>query len=215
MWIAGYVVLLILIQLAVGGLVVGAFAGAGLRLAGLTRRQWVRLPETVRQATRAAAVALPAATLLSVGLWLVVRTPPEPGNLSSRLWLSLVLCGLFGGPGAMGCLMVVTAGIVESRGWRRRAARRVDTAGRLMFLSCAAYAATVLGGLALSSPQTRGEWLPGPWSAGLIVLSAIALGLAGFVGLLAGLSRKPRPSGTFAAVLYLASQWALLSAVGV
>jgi hypothetical protein len=49
------------------------------------------------------------------------------------------------------------------------------------------------------------------WSA---VIAMLATGLSGFVGLLAGLSGKPRPSGGFAAVLFLTGLLTAAVAVG-
>ena len=45
----------------------------------------------------------------------------------------------------------------------------------------------------------------------LLIAGGMALGLAGFVGLLAALSRKPRPSGQFAAILYVLALAALFA----
>jgi hypothetical protein len=50
----------------------------------------------------------------------------------------------------------------------------------------------------------------------LAIVSLVMLGLAGLAGLLAGLSRKPRPTGTVAvALFFLASVAVLLLACGV
>ena len=127
------------------------------------------------------------------------------------LWTPLVLGGL----SACGAGLILAAGRVEGQGQRRRASRRVDTAGRLMFLACATYAVVLFGATVLSSADVRAEQLPDLWSPVWLVVSATSMGLAGFIGLLAGLTRKPRPSGTFATLLYGLSQWALMAALGI
>lgn len=202
----GDLALLIAVQLVVGGVVVGVCARSLMQRRGLARRKWVRRAETSRLALRSAAAATPVAALLAATLWFASRAPSLEGP--GGAWVPLLL----GGVSACGCSLILAAGWSEARGRRRRAARRVDTAGRLMFLACAAYAGVLFGATLLATAGARAEFLPAPWSPVLFALAAIGLVLAGFVGLLAGLSRKPRPSGTSAGLLYLFSQWALLAA---
>lgn len=92
-----------------------------------------------------------------------------------------------------GCLLVFAAGRVESRG-RLGAARRMARAGGFV----AALGSALVAALSLAAGGVGGN---APFQAA----SALAALASGFVALLAGLAGKPRPSGAFAALLWLAS----------
>lgn len=90
---------------------------------------------------------------------------------------------------AAGCCLLIRAGSLEKHGRVGPAARLSRRGGGLMAAGCLVQAAA-------------GPFLAAPGSAA--AAAAASLG-AGFVGLLAGLSRKPRPTGTFAVVLFVSS----------
>ena len=115
----------------------------------------------------------------------------------------------------VGCLRILYAGVVEGRG-DLEAARPIARSGG--FLMAGATLATVASGpvvLALL-PEAGKQAILGSTRA----IVAVSVGqsltvLSGFVGLLAGLTGKPRPSGHLAAVIYLIAVGALVSlAVG-
>ncbi len=64
----------------------------------------------------------------------------------------------------------------------------------------------LFAGLVLLPTSTLRRLIDDGWpAAATLTVCTITLGCAGFIGLLAGLTRKPRPSGTIAALLYAAS----------
>ena len=69
--------------------------------------------------------------------------------------------------------------------------------------------ALALAGLGVPSGAARSVSLIASQSS--IACGAVLTLLAGFVGLLGGLSGKPRPAGRFAALLYLSSLIVLLA----
>lgn len=205
----GFLALWIVLQAAAGCALVGVAAALLARRPRLTRRKRVKRAEAARVACRITAVAVPLAALTAGALWMAGVAFPVaavPGGWPASL--------LLGGVGVCGALSILAAGRSEARGRRRRAARRVDLAGRVMFLACAGYAVVLLGATVLTTAASRATLLPAAWSPALLALAATTVGLAGFLGLLAGLSRKPRPTGAFAALCYVASQAVLLAAIG-
>ena len=64
--------------------------------------------------------------------------------------------------------------------------------------------------LALPTPLLRRILEESGPATGILIGAAVAIGVAGFLGLLAGLTAKPRPSGSAAAALYLVALTALL-----
>ncbi len=103
---------------------------------------------------------------------------------------------------ARGCLQVLKAGRLEARG-------DLDASRRL------AYRGGLAAGVA-SVPATLGALslgLAGVPAGALLACGTFGTMLSGFAALLAGLSRKPRPTGQAAAVLLAVAAAALAAAV--
>ncbi len=105
----------------------------------------------------------------------------------------LLVHDLARGMAGVGCFLVLVAGGLERRGELRAARRLARTGGFTSAVGAAVQAASVpfLAWTAASAVPL-----------GASVLAALASGL---VALLAGLAGKPRPSGSFAALLWIAS----------
>jgi hypothetical protein len=105
----------------------------------------------------------------------------------------------------VGCARILLAGRLEARGELERAARAARRGGFLMAGSTLSTVAS-WPALAATLPDALQEAffvtsnLPLPAAAAGMLLTV----LSGFVGLLAGLSGKPRPTGAFAALLLVA-----------
>lgn len=112
----------------------------------------------------------------------------------------------------LGLSRILRAGAIERRGGSEEPRALARGGGRMMAAAALAQplcAAWLVHGLPAAALQTGSV---GSAPRVLWMLAAIVAGLAaGFVGLLAGLSGKPRPSGGFAAALLAASAgaWAL------
>ena len=194
-------------QSALGGALFCALSWVRLRLAPAGRRagaSWTDVARTCRRLILPSALLAIVTTSICFAGW---RTIPrlEP--------ITLVLPGLglvVGGLATAGCFLVLVAGRSERRGRLARARRIVSLGGRGMFLATAAHALLLFAALLrLPSRLIRELMEQAPQGVSLLIGGGIVLGLAGFAGLLAGLSRKPRPSGVFAAVLYVAALAAL------
>ncbi len=107
-----------------------------------------------------------------------------------------------GPPAWVGCFLALQAGRRESRGQLGAARRGIRLGG---FLICGGAAGAVVAALValISYPASSGCPL-------LLTAALVSLGGSGFVALLAALSGKPRPSGTFAVALYLTGAVGLL-----
>jgi len=175
-----------------------------LRLAvsrrGSRRRSHLRAYEAGRLVGAAAPVALTVAAACA-GLAWFSGLPPGSGTSWAVLAPAVLLPGVAATPG---CWLVLCAGRLESRGRLNRARRQVRAGAIAMGWGTAAQALAAVAFALVAPPGRR----VAPLAA------AILLGAAGFVGLLAGLSGKPRPSGQFAALLYVAGRLALGSAPG-
>ena len=126
--------------------------------------------------------------------------------------LQVVQLALYAGAVA-GSMLILTAGARERRG-DLEAARRIARHGGFAMAACTLVAVpTGVAWLALLPAPGRDRLLGA--DAGATIALTLGTGLtvlAGFVGLLAGLSGKPRPAGWFAAALLSAGLLAVLLA---
>ena len=171
-----------------------------------------------RAAIRArAATSLVRSLPLAVGLSLVgaavrVALGSEPGDPAA--WAGPAILLVLGSIPTSGGYLLLHAAHLEAGGQLRRARRQVRPAGRLMFRGVLLLL-TALGAGLLFHPGFRREMLGDISLDATILLSgALALAAAALVGLLAGLSGKPRPSARFAVLLYLCGLAGLLYAAG-
>ena len=171
-----------------------------------------------RAAIRArAATSLVRSLPLAVGLSLVgaavrVALGDEPGGPAA--WAGPVILVVLGSISTSGGYLLLHAAHLEAGGRLRRARRQVRPGGRLMFRGVLLLLAALGAGLLFHSGFRR-EMLGGTSLDATILLSAaLALAAAALVGLLAGLSGKPRPSAGFAVLLYFCGLAGLLYAAG-
>lgn len=144
-----------------------------------------------RRASRSLLLACPfaLATLALSGALQACLGGSLPPLEPLRAGVGGVFLGLASLPTA-GIYLVLHAGRLESKGRRRAARGEARAGGKIAFWG--ATAAFAAGGGA---------------SPGLV-----ALVVAGWLALLAGLAGKPRPTGQFAAALWLVASWLLLVA---
>ena len=180
-------ILLLLFQWLLGGLV--------LRHVAQTHRSgW---PLAARAFVRGRIVV---AILLAVSLALLLRSGPSRELLGGQLpWMAVLMLG--GAPSTTGGWLVLFAGLLERRGALSEARTVVWIGGRLMAAGTLVLLVALVARLALGDPS-QGELLEP-------LLAATGLATAGFSGLLAGLTRKSRPTGPFAVALYLVALTAL------
>ncbi|MDX1390353.1 MAG: hypothetical protein R3344_14275 [Acidobacteriota bacterium] len=101
---------------------------------------------------------------------------------------------------AVGGGVLIGAGRDEARGRLRQAARRARRGG--FVAATGALGLTIVGIASLPRLTGAGSQL----QTAAVLTTSLLLGVAaGFVGLLAGLSRKPRPSGSAALILVVLS----------
>jgi hypothetical protein len=185
-----------------------AIVAAGFSLGRAGRHEavpWHRASRTLRTTVPfAAATALVAGVLL----WLVSSAPEstiEP--------VRLLLPGIFTVLGAVmtsGCLLLLHAGRLESRGALRAARSEARLGGKTMFLAVDLMLILMLVSFVVRIPAHRETLSDDAFAPiALILLGAASLGIAGFVALLAGLARKPRPSSYFVTALFLLGLLAL------
>ena len=157
---------------------------------------------------------LPFTLALAIGSYLVkqqseflsrIGIEPVPILLPG---LSLLACSV----AASGCYLLLLCGSLEGSGRRRSSRRQARQAGFALAMGAVAQTlllTMILAGVGIPSAAARPEsLLTAPLG---IACGAILSLLAGFVGLLGGLSGKPRPSGRFATLLYLLSLSVLLA----
>jgi hypothetical protein len=104
---------------------------------------------------------------------------------------------VFGGILAWGCGLLLAAGRHEARGRLDDAARRARRGG--FFAAFGALGQILVGIIVLPALGARAG--VDVQQIALVTASLLLGAAAGFVGLLAGLSRKPRPAGRAAAAL--------------
>ncbi len=138
-----------------------------------------------------------AAILLATG-------GPTPAPVPVRIWPHPAGFALGGGIALAGCLLLRDAGRREARG-RRPAARRLGRAGGwVMLLGIGAQLIAIWADLLFVVPFRRAAFQRDAATALVLVLAMLALGLAAFIGPVAGLAGKPRPAVHVATLLYLA-----------
>jgi hypothetical protein len=163
--------------------------------------------------TRALRRALPWALAVAVAAALIrLRATAEPlpqlgASPTRQVGLALAIA-----LSLASCYVLLHAGLRESRGELRGARVEVGLAGRVLFLGVLAIEVLVFSGLIYDASLRRASVAGSPATGLALTGSLLVLGLAAFVGLVAGLAGKPRPSGPFAVVLFLAGLLGLLSA---
>lgn len=118
---------------------------------------------------------------------------------------TMLIAPLFLAPfllGTVGCLLLLAAGRRYVRG-RLDAARRLGRQAGWLLLAGDGCLAFFAAAAALVGPA------PAAWA---VPAGALLLGAAGVVGLLGGLSGKPRPADGFAAALHVAGACCLVVA---
>ena len=150
--------------------------------------------------------ALPASVggaMASLLVWWILGEPL--GELLEPV--GLIVPGAFtliGSVATSGCYLVLHAARLEARGALRPARAQARLGGKTAFLAIDGLLILVLVSLIVVSVTQRGTLVP---SNAVVVVQILAgaacTGGAGLVALLAGLSAKPRPSGYFAAALYV------------
>jgi len=200
-----------LLALALGALATGgASAGLAWRLRrrpgrGGSRRRNALL---VREAALALVVpALPAASAAVAAL--AAAGWPSGAPERTVRWLP-VLAAL---PSTAGLLVLLRAARCERRG-RRRAARGLAWLGATAVAAGAVpFFGVTLTTLLFDVELRRSVLHEQPLGTMTLALGWIAFGAGGFVGMLAGLARKPRPGAVVAAVAGLAGALAVLGVV--
>lgn len=195
-------------QLLLGALVFRCVARAlgWLRPASSTRQaDWLDAGRALTRASPFAALALAAAFL---GLWL---TAESPSGLALRGWVSPWRFLLLGVLPTSCCYLLLHAGVLERVGKLPVARRQVRLAGLLLLPGVFSLIVLVWSDL-LFRPVFRSALTSHTTAAQLLPSGMVALGCATFVGVLAGLAGKPRPSAYFATLLYVAGLLALIAA---
>jgi hypothetical protein len=117
-----------------------------------------------------------------------------PATEPLRLFLPGLLT-LGGGLSAVGCALILRAGRLEARGRSAPSRRLARLGGRTSFVGAVALAPL------LGASAALGSMAP----VAVPIAAAGLLACAGVIGLLGGLSAKPRPSGLFATAFHVAA----------
>ena len=150
-------------------------------------------------------LALIVASVTVLPVWTIGRLRPDlpwPGTLG---FLALAV----GSVAVAACVLLVRSGEAEYKGELPTARRLVRLGGKTLFMATIGLDALLFAMLFGAGAGLRQT----PEALLALVIGLIALALAGFIGLLAGLSGKPRPSGSFAVALHVAGQIATLAAL--
>jgi hypothetical protein len=156
-------------------------------------------------------IALGGVLVSMLGWWLL----GEPlGELLDPVGLSVPgAFTLIGSIATSGCYLVLHAARLEARGALRPARIQVRLGGKTAFLAIDGLLILLLVSSIIVAVTRRGSLVPIGASTVVVVLAGATLaGTAGLVALLAGLSGKPRPSGYFAAALYVTGLLLLVGA---
>jgi hypothetical protein len=202
MRIFGAITLTLAIELLLGAAIfaAGAWVLRSLRSGRFaTRRRRVNWIE----ASRALVPAVPlAAVLLAVSIASILA-PGDGAPRAVRIWPTPAPFALAGAVATAGCWLILHAGHREARGMLRAARRQARFGGSAMFLGILAQLVVAWSDLLFSVPFRRAV-LGTTTPALSLAVAMLALGVAAFIGLVAGMAGKPRPSGHFAALFYLA-----------
>jgi len=201
MRILGTITLTLAIELLLGAAIFAAGAWAlwslpSGRLATRRRRLvWL-------DAGRALVPAIPlSAVLLAVAIASILA--PGNGALRGvRIWPTPAPFAFAGAIATAGCWMILHAGRREARGKLRAARRQARFGGSAMFLGILAQLVVAWADLLFNLPFRRAV-LGATTPALSLAVAMLVLGVAAFIGLVAGMAGKPRPSGHFAASFYL------------
>jgi len=201
------------VQLALGAVIYAAGGWAVARYRNYRGRTDRRLVAAWTRAARSLLRALPVAMamgLAGIGGHLLPGLAPR----SVTPWVSPLAFLTLGGLATSSAYLVLQSGRLEAGGRTRAARRQVRLCGKLMFLGVFALLALIWTDL-LFRPRFRLAIVrDSPVAAMAMTGGMLALGCAAFIGLLAGLSGKPRPSGGFAALIYLGGLAGILGAAG-
>jgi hypothetical protein len=195
-------------QLLLGGLLVAA---TGCTLArsggqfGLARRRRLAWFEAARSLGRPLVLGLMVASVTALPVLLIADLRPGLPYLGPLGFLAMIV----GSVAVAACTLLIRSGEAEYKGELSSARRLVRVGGKTLFLATVGLD-IILVAMIFAAPAGLRQT---PQAMAALVIGLIALGLAGFVGLLAGLSGKPRPSGSFAVVLHLVGQTACVMAL--
>jgi len=186
----GAAVWTISVQLLVGGLLWTACA----RSAG---------PRRCAHSLRKAWPIAGGGVLASLLAWWLLGEPL--GELLEPVGLSVPgAFTLIGSIATSGCYLVLHAARLEARGALRPARVQARVGGKTAFLAIDGLLILLLVSSILVAVTRRGSLVPiGAGTVAAVLAGATLAGIAGLVALLAGLSGKPRPSGYYAAALYV------------
>ncbi len=193
-------ILTVVSQFLLGSLIFSSVAyllgRPGVRRGGLRRRWRVAWTDAGRTLRSAAPYVVGLGAAAAVVQWLVLgRTP--------LIWAHPGWFLALGASPTAGNYVMLNAGRREARGRLRAARRQVRLGGELAFLGTFMQLVLLWGDL-LALPAFRRALLVESGIAGVILLvGMICLVCAAFVGILAGLAGKPRPSAYFATLLYV------------
>lgn len=202
MRLAAAIALTLAVELLLGAVWFAAGAWALVNLHGGAGPAGRRRRAAWTRAGLALAQAAPAALLL-LALAAVLLRAGDAGLRETRIWYTPVPFAFAGGWASAGCYLVLDAGRREAAGRWRMARRQARLGGSAMLFGVLLQLVAVWSDLLFAVPFRRAV-LGANDSALALALAMLALGLAAFIGLVAGLAGKPRPSGYFAAAFYLA-----------
>jgi hypothetical protein len=180
-----------------------ALRGAGR---GGSRRRWI---VAWSLCSKALCGQLPFATIALTLGWLLAGSF---GAALDGIWFTpwpFVVAGLLP---TSAIWLLLHAGGREARGELRASRAQARLAGQLAFLSILTLLCVVWFQLLFRVPIRRAlvESLEG---AGVVLLGGmLSLGAGSFIAIVGGLAGKPRPSGNFAAALYLIGLFCLVAA---
>lgn len=157
-----------------------------------------RCAHSLRRAWPASGVT----AVVSAGIWWLLGEPVG-ALLEPAGWTAPGVFTVVAAVATSGCYLVLHAARLEARGALRPARLQVRVGGKAAFLAIDTVLVLLLvSTIGVALAQRSGE---PPIDLGAVIrmlAGAAAWAIAGFVFLLAGLSRKPRPSGYVAAAFY-------------
>ncbi len=188
------------VELLLGAAIFAGAAGCLSSFAGRAsgRRRsiiWVRAGRALAPAAGLGAGLLGVAVLL-----LLAGGGPQPNAL--RIWVNPAPFAVTGGLAVAGSYLLLHAGRSEARGRLRAARRMARFGGSLLLFGVLAQLVLVWRDLLFIVPFRRAA-LGHSEPALALAVAMLALGVAAFIGLVAGLAGKPRPSGYFSTLLHL------------
>lgn len=183
------------VELLLGAAMFALAAWSMWSFAGRRQIIWVRAARALGPAAPLGAVLLGVAALL-----LLAGGGPSPS--AARIWVNPAPFAVTGGLAVAGSYLLLHAGSSEARGRLPASRRMARFGGSALLFGILAQLVLVWRDLLFIVPFRRaalGDTAP----ALALALAMLALGVAAFVGLVAGLAGKPRPSGYFSTLLHL------------